>query len=131
MTFELHESTYTQTFFNICIQSALHFCRCRTHRYGGMTVSNLSILRFCTCGGSWNLSPTGTKGQPYKEFIQLNGIKTNNLILHWAEDQNNIFSKEDIQMANRYMKRCSTSLIIREKQIKTTMRYHLTTVSMA
>ena len=75
-----------------------------------------------------HVSDEGLIFKIHKELIQLNNLK---IFLNGQKNINRHFSKYDIKMVNRHMRRCSTPLIIREIQVKTTTKYHLIPVKMA
>jgi hypothetical protein len=67
----------------------------------------------------------------YRELKKLNSPKINEPIKKWATELSRTFSKEEIQMATKHMKKCSPSLAIKEMQMKTTLRFHFISVRLA
>jgi hypothetical protein len=76
-------------------------------------------------------SDRGLISNIYKELKKVDSRKSNNPLKIWGSELNKEFSPEEYRMAEKHVKKCSTSLILREMQIKTTLRFHLTPVRMA
>jgi hypothetical protein len=76
-------------------------------------------------------SDRGLISKIYKELKKLDSRNSNNPFKKWGTELNKEFSLEEYRRAEKHLKKCSTSLIIREMQIKTTLRFHLTPIRMA
>jgi flagellar biosynthesis/type III secretory pathway protein FliH len=77
------------------------------------------------------ISDKGLITRIYRELKKLNSSKINEQLKKWASELNRTFSKEEIQMAKKHMRKCSLSLAIKEMQIKTTLRFHLNPIRIA